>query len=288
VEAGNPTATQERTRGSQPPPERQRGAVKRVLLVANETLAARSVVEHLKEIFGGEPAEVFVLAPALTSSPLKLAAGEVDEAIEVARGRLESTLDALHEAGFSATGDIGDSDPNLALEDGLRRFAADEIVISTHPKGRSKWLEWDVVGKARSEVDLPITHIVVDVENRGGIVSVERHQGGQADEPPTATAYDLPRLTKREAIGVAAGIVGTIVLGVLAIVCSGNISEEGMSSGCAIRIGLAIGAFIVTVFHVLALLFFGSVRYHGRASKLAADMLTFGIPPAILISVLVG
>jgi hypothetical protein len=61
-----------------------------------------------------------------------------------------------------------------------------------------------------------------------------------------------------------------------------------MSAGCAIRIGLAIAAFIVTVFHVFALLFFGSVRYHGRVSRLAANTLFYGIPPAILISALVG
>jgi hypothetical protein len=289
LETGNgaPTTEQERTGASQPPPQPP-GAVKRVLLLANETVGASGVMSHIKELVGGESAEVFVVAPALASSPLKFAAGEVDDAIEAARLRLDSTLHALREMGFAASGEVGDSDPNLALEDALRRFPADEVVIATHPKGRSKWLEWDVVGKARSELSIPITHAVVDLEQGGIVTAVERAPGFPHDEPPTATAYDLPRLTKREAAGALVGIAGTIALGILAITCSGDISEEGMSAGCAIRIGVAIAAFIVTVFHVLALLFFGSVRYHGRASKLAADTLLYGIPPAILISALVS
>jgi hypothetical protein len=60
------------------------------------------------------------------------------------------------------------------------------------------------------------------------------------------------------------------------------------SAGCAIRIGHPIAAFIVTVFHVVALLVFGSVRYRGRAERLVADTLLYGIPPAIVISLVVG
>jgi hypothetical protein len=58
---------------------------------------------------------------------------------------------------------IGDSDPNVAIEDALRVFAADEILISTHPPERSRWLEHGVVDKAKERIDLPITHVVVDL-----------------------------------------------------------------------------------------------------------------------------
>ena len=50
------------------------------------------------------------------------------------------------------------------MEDALRTFGADEIVISTHPEGRSHWLERDVVGAARERFAVPITHVVVDLE----------------------------------------------------------------------------------------------------------------------------
>ena len=45
---------------------------------------------------------------------------------------------------------------------------ADELIISTHPPERSRWLERGVVERAREEIDLPVTHVVVDLEGRGG------------------------------------------------------------------------------------------------------------------------
>lgn len=52
----------------------------------------------------------------------------------------------------------------MAIEDALRTFPADEILISTHPPDRSRWLEGGVVERARAEIELPITHVVVDLE----------------------------------------------------------------------------------------------------------------------------
>jgi GABA permease len=78
-------------------------------------------------------------------------------------------LDALDRDGFKATGDIGDGDPVQAMEDGLRVFGADEVIVSTHPPGRSHWLERDVVERARERFDVPITHVVVDLERERGV-----------------------------------------------------------------------------------------------------------------------
>jgi hypothetical protein len=260
-----------------------------VLLLANETVAAKGVMDRVTELVGNGTAQVFVVAPAITSSAFKHLAGDVDDAIEGARSRLDASVQALRDLGVDASGEIGDSDPNLALEDALRRFPADEVLISTHPKGRSKWLERDVVEKARADVRIPVTHVVVDMDQGGGVVTdVEHLPASTGQEPETATAYDLPRLSTRDVTAIIVGVVGTIVLGVLAIICAGDISEEGMSAGCAIRVGLAIAAFMVTVWHVVALLLFGSVRYRGRANKLAADMMLYGIPPAILVSAVVS
>jgi hypothetical protein len=92
----------------------------------------------------------------------------------------------------------------------------------------------------------------------------------------------------RDYVAIAVGIVGTIVLWILAGQCIGDVSNQGMSAGCAIRIGLAAAAFFVSVFHVAALLFFGSVRYRGRWSSLAANTMLFGVPLAIVIAAIVG
>ena len=50
------------------------------------------------------------------------------------------------------------------MEDGLRVFGPNEVIVSTHPPGRSNWLERDVVRRARERFDVPITHVVVDLE----------------------------------------------------------------------------------------------------------------------------
>ena len=42
-------------------------------------------------------------------------------------------------------GDVGDGDPVQAVEDAIVSFTPDEIVVSTHPEGRSNWLEHGVV-----------------------------------------------------------------------------------------------------------------------------------------------
>jgi hypothetical protein len=51
-----------------------------------------------------------------------------------------------------------------AIEDALRTFQPDELIVSTHPEGRSKWLERGVVDRARERFDLPLTHVVVDLD----------------------------------------------------------------------------------------------------------------------------
>jgi hypothetical protein len=275
---------QDNASGSQPPPQPPAGALKRVVLVANETVAAPAVRNRIKQLVGGGSAEVYVVAPALTNSRFQHVTGEVDEAIEAARERLEATLGALREMGISATGDVGESDPALALGDALRQFPADEVVISTHPPGRSKWLEQDVIENARAETGVPVTHVVVDMEKGGAeVTEVQRAPASvPGRDRDTATSYDLPRMPPRDVAAILIGIVGTIVLGVLSFVCLGDVSEESMSVGCAIRLGLAAAAFFLTVFHVLALLVFGSVRYRGRWASFAANTLLFGIPPAVL------
>ena len=68
----------------------------------------------------------------------------------------------MRAAGVDATGEIGDADPMQAIEDALRTFRPDELVVSTLPRGRSRWLERGVVEQARERFDLPLTHVVVE------------------------------------------------------------------------------------------------------------------------------
>jgi GABA permease len=65
--------------------------------------------------------------------------------------------------GIEARGEVGDVDPLVAIEDAVRLFHPDEIVVSTHPVGKSNWLERGVVGAVRERFDVPVTHVVVDL-----------------------------------------------------------------------------------------------------------------------------
>jgi GABA permease len=143
--------------------QRPRGDQHRILVVANETLSGAALRDEIESRAGGEDTEVFVVCPALNTK-LKTWTSDDDAARAHAHARLQGMLDALDRDGFRATGDIGDGDPVQALEDGLRVFGADEVIVSTHPPGRSHWLERDVVEKARERFDVPITHVVVDLE----------------------------------------------------------------------------------------------------------------------------
>ena len=86
-----------------------------------------------------------VVCPALNTQAQALGLGRGRRARAGARSAFRRMLDALDRDGFTATGDIGDGDPVQAIEDGLRMFGADEVIVSTHPPGRSNWLERDVV-----------------------------------------------------------------------------------------------------------------------------------------------
>lgn len=135
----------------------------RLLVVANETVGGEALLEEIGNRCRGRACEILVVTPALVASRASHWASDVDEAIELARQRMELSLIAIRELGLKAKGEIGDSDPNVAIEDALRVFPADEILISTHPQQRSHWLENGVVERTRAEIDLPIGHVVVDL-----------------------------------------------------------------------------------------------------------------------------
>ena len=96
--------------------------------------------------------------------PLKHWVSDEDGARAAAQERLDASLARLARGRRPGRGEVGDGDPLQAIEDALRTFGADEIIISTHPEGRSNWLERGVVEKARERFAVPITHVVVDLE----------------------------------------------------------------------------------------------------------------------------
>ena len=136
---------------------------RRILVIANETVGGERLREEIRSRSEGVDEHVFVVCPAL-NSPLRHWASDEDGARVQAQERLNTSLSRLRQAGVDARGEIGDAEPLQAMEDALRLFGADEIIISTHPEGRSHWLEKGIVDGARERFAVPITHVVVDLE----------------------------------------------------------------------------------------------------------------------------
>jgi hypothetical protein len=143
----------------------------RILVVANETVGGEELLTTIRRRSEGVREQVLVVCPAL-NSPLKHWVSDEDQARVAAQGRLEASLATMREAGIDARGEIGDGDPLQAIEDAIRTFAPDELIISTHPEGRSNWLERGIVDATRARFAIPVTHVVVDLSTERP-VSVE-------------------------------------------------------------------------------------------------------------------
>ena len=147
-------------------PSKADAGERRILVIANETVGGEALRDQIERRGEGLRSHVLVVSPAL-NSPLRHWASDEDPARAEARQRLEASLQRLRESGIEARGEVGDADPLQAIEDAVRAFGPDEIIISTHPEGRSHWLERGVVTGARERFAVPITHVVVDLEAEG-------------------------------------------------------------------------------------------------------------------------
>ena len=136
---------------------------RRILVIANETVGGEALRALIHERTEDVKEQVLVVTPALNSR-LRHLASDDGEARAAAQARLRASLERLHEIGIDARGEVGDAEPLQAIEDACRAFQPDEIVISTHPPGRSHWLEQRLVERAQERFDVPIRHVVVDLE----------------------------------------------------------------------------------------------------------------------------
>lgn len=127
--------------------------VRRILVVANETLEGDALHDLLlASTGGGRETQVLVIVPALH-------AGWDTGA---ARLRLQTLLEGLAAEGIPVAGRLADVDPLVAMSRTLREFRADLIVIATHPVGRSTWMAHGLVDRADRAFGLPVAHVVVD------------------------------------------------------------------------------------------------------------------------------
>lgn len=130
---------------------------RRLLLVAIEPVDEPRAVEGVRAAAragADEDPEVLVLAPALNST-LSHWASDLDRSRLDAQRKLVLTVGALAAAEVDARGAVGDADPLQAVEDTLRDFAADEVIVAIPPGGpetRARGL----LNELRRRLDRPV------------------------------------------------------------------------------------------------------------------------------------
>jgi len=108
-----------------------------------------------------EGAEVLVISPATNQSKLAFWVSDPDEAIAEAETAQVETVERLEEAGIDATGDTGESEPAVALQDALATFPADRIVVFSHPEGDRDYREDEGLAETEARFGIPVTHAVI-------------------------------------------------------------------------------------------------------------------------------
>jgi hypothetical protein len=133
----------------------------KVLVLASEPVTAQQLRDALGAASDPQDAEVMVVAPALAESAMKFWMSDADDAIARAERVRRDSVERLGEAGVSATGDTGEADPYTAIEDALKTFEADRIVLFTH-QGDSQRYREDLDDRELTErFGLPVDRAVV-------------------------------------------------------------------------------------------------------------------------------
>jgi hypothetical protein len=138
--------------------------VTKILVLANETIGGRSLIEKVQER-QADDVEYWVVVPR--ARPRR---GNVvyDEAVrDMAQVRVDLMLAFMRDNGIHGGGEVGDPDPYLAATDAVASERVDEIIVSTLPAETSGWMKRDLPDRLREETGLPVEHVISDVVGEG-------------------------------------------------------------------------------------------------------------------------
>jgi hypothetical protein len=165
--------------------------MRRYLVVANQTLGGEELWAAIRERMSGGDCHFHLVVPATPAGQLdpgpaaaeegpgpegldrrtarQLLEDELDDARpresgedlgrHLARQRMRQELDRMRELGASVSGEIGVPDPVEAVGIVLHRWEFDEVILSTLPGRRSRWLAADLPTKIRRGFKLQVTQV---------------------------------------------------------------------------------------------------------------------------------
>ena len=131
-----------------------------VLVIANETVLGRPLLELIRERARRSAASFLIVCPQ--SDPTQSEHPEAER-------RLRRALAVLRGEGLDVHGQIAHPDPYTAVMHAVEDERVDEIVISTFAGERSGWLRRDLVERVRKDTGLPLEHIQTEAEELQGV-----------------------------------------------------------------------------------------------------------------------
>jgi len=133
---------------------------KKLLVVATAPIEPGPLQDAVRA-HAGDEAEIRVVAPASDVSPLQWLASDEDEAREKAAVVATEAAESVGPEAARTDAEVGDTDPVQAIEDALRTFPADEVIVVTRSEDDASWLEQDSAEEARERFGVPVTRLTV-------------------------------------------------------------------------------------------------------------------------------
>jgi hypothetical protein len=172
--------------------------VRTVLVVANETLGGRTLIDAVRARAAAGDVRFVLCVPQ--NRPRAGLVIYDDAVFDAAQARVDLAVSFLRAEGIDALGEVGDPDPYTAAIDAVREHHPDEIVISTYPETRSGWLRRDLVERVREASGLPVEHIVADIDTEGlpfGVTLAVANRTASGDELLEALKAKIGSETER-------------------------------------------------------------------------------------------
>ena len=139
-------------------------AARTILVVANETLGGKALLDAVSERAGDDVRFILCVPQNRPRAGLVIYDDAVFDAAQV---RLDLALEVIRSMGIRAIGEVGDPDPYSATIDAVREYNPAEIIISTYPESRSGWLRRDLLERVADATGLPVTHVISDIDAEG-------------------------------------------------------------------------------------------------------------------------